>query len=48
MENAFEAHAKVSDFERVSLLDALAEHADSLPVLFGKQSVVVSVQSGAL
>ena len=48
MEDRLESHPEVSHLERVVLLDALREHAHSLPIVLIEKTVVVDVQRRTL
>ena len=48
VKDRFESHAEVAHFERIILLNALAEHAYSFPIIVVKQAVIVGVQSRSL
>ena len=48
MEDGLEAQSESADFERVVFLDAVLQHADSLPVVWLERRVIVSVECGTL
>ena len=48
MENRFKSKTKASDFGRVLLLNAVAEHPNAFPVVGGECGIVVSIQCRAL
>ena len=48
MEDGLESKSELADFERLSLLDAVIEHNDPLPVVFCEHPVIERKQGWAL
>ena len=48
MEDGLESESEPADLERVILLDAVLQHADSSPVLVRERCVVVGIQGRTL
>ena len=48
MKDWFEAHSKVSNFERIVLFNTLRQHSQALPVVFGEKTVVEGIQRRTL
>ena len=48
MENRFKSETKSSNFHRILLLNAVAQHSNAVPIAFGEYSIVVTIQSRSL